>query len=98
MQKRVVAGLPSVADEGTGDNATGAHDIVVSGKHVTGLIGRRQPGAARVALGPASDLFGWVVKIDPWKGTVKPFADVAAVRGRQQPGRLGESSTRTPTA
>ena len=43
-QKRVVTGLPSFGDQGTGDNALGASDIVSNGKHVTGLIGGgRQP-------------------------------------------------------
>jgi hypothetical protein len=74
-QKRVVSGLPSEADQTTGDNAVGVSDIVVNGKHVTGLIG---------AGGP-SPLFGKVVKINPFKGSVSVFADISGYEAANNP-------------
>ncbi|MEA2209748.1 MAG: hypothetical protein QOF54_2225, partial [Solirubrobacteraceae bacterium] len=91
-QKRVVTGLPSVADQGSpdgtgaGQSAVGPSDVVVNGDHVTGLIG----GAAadpetRTLYGPAAALSGSIVKIDPWKGTVWPFADLLAYEAANNP-------------
>jgi hypothetical protein len=92
-QKRVVTGLPSFGDQGTGDNAAGPSDIVVNGKHVTGLIGGGGGTAERdtlvAAAGPAAGLFDWMVKIDPWKGTVWPFADFAAYETANDPDKTG---------
>ena len=76
------------ATQGTGDNAIGPSDIVADGKHVTGLIGGGgNARRARRRSAAAGALFDWMVKIDPWKGKVWPFADFVAVRGRQQPGQ-----------
>jgi hypothetical protein len=81
-QKRVVTGLPSFGDQGTGDNAVGATDIIVNGKHVEGLIGGGGGSVERAALvaaaGPAAGLSDWMVKIDPWSGKLTPFADFAS--------------------
>jgi hypothetical protein len=84
-QKRVVTGLPSFADQGTGDNAVGPADIVADGKHVTGVIGGGGTPEDRAALGPAGALFDWMVKIDPWKGSVWPFADFLAYEAANNP-------------
>jgi hypothetical protein len=88
VQKRVVEGLPSIADEGTGDAATGAHDIIVSGNHVTGLIGSGGNPEQRGSV-PEAALFGWVVKVNPWKGTVTPFADVLQYEADHDPDGTG---------
>jgi hypothetical protein len=89
LQKRVVTGLPSFGDEGTGDNAIGASDIVVNGSHVTGLIGGGGGADERAALvataGPAANWFDRMVKIDPWSGKLKPFADFAAYETANNP-------------
>ncbi|HET6171634.1 MAG TPA: ScyD/ScyE family protein [Gaiellales bacterium] len=89
VQKRVVTGLPSFGDEGTGDAAIGASDIVVNGSHVTGLVGggggRDERAALVAAAGPAAGLFDTMLKIDPWKGTVKVFADFAAYETDNNP-------------
>jgi len=88
-QKRVVTGLPSFGDEGTGDNAIGASDIIVNGSHVTGLLGGGGGAKERAALvataGPAADWFDRMVKIDPWSGKLKPFADFAAYETANNP-------------
>lgn len=84
-QKRVVTGLPSFADQGTGDNAIGAADVVSNGKKVAGLIGGGGTPDDRAALGPAGALFDTLVKIDPWKGKVWPFVDFAAYEASANP-------------
>ena len=83
-QKRVVSGLPSVADQGTGANATGVDDITVNGSHVTGLISSGGNPEQRAAV-PGAELTGHVVKIDPWKGTVWPFADLVQYEADNNP-------------
>lgn len=87
-QKRVVTGLPSVADKGTGDNATGAHDIVVNGKKVTGLIGSGGTPEQRAEI-PSAALAGHIVKIDPWTGKVWPFADLVQYEADNDPDGTG---------
>ena len=83
-QKRVVTGLPSVADKGTGDNATGAHDVIVNGKKVTGLIGSGGNPGQRASI-PDAALTGHIVKIDPWSGKVWPFADLVQYEADNNP-------------
>jgi hypothetical protein len=84
-QKRVVTGLPSFGDQGTGDNAIGATDVIVNGKHVTGLLGGGGGTAERAALGPNAALFDTMVKIDPWTGKVWPFVDFSAYETAKNP-------------
>ena len=75
-----------MGDEGTGDNATGPADVIVNGKHVTGVIGSGgNAGAARSASATAGALLGWVVKLDPWKHTATPFADVLQYEADHNP-------------
>jgi hypothetical protein len=88
VQKRVVTGLPSFGDQTTGDNALGASDIIVNDKHVTALIGagaNPTDRAAVAAVDPAGALFGWMVKVDPWKGKVSPFLDLLAYEAANNP-------------
>lgn len=88
VQKRVVTGLPSFADQTTGDSALGASDIIANGSHVTALIGVGGNPAARTAAAaadPSGALFGWMVKVDPWKGTVKPFVDLLQYEATANP-------------
>ncbi len=89
VQKRVVTGLPSFGDQGTGDNAVGPSDIVAEGKHVEGTIGGGGGAAERAALvasaGPAAGFFDWMVKIDPWKGKAWPFVDFASYETANNP-------------
>ena len=88
-QKRVVTGLPSFGDQGTGDSASAPRDIIVNGHHVVGLIGGGGGADERAQLGrrsiPRPGCSARCVKVDPWSGKVTPFADFAAVRDRQQP-------------
>jgi sugar lactone lactonase YvrE len=84
-QKRVVSGLPSTATQGTGEGAEGAVDIVVNGKKVTGLIGSGHTPDSRAAFGSGGALFGHVVKVDPWNGAVRPFADISQYEADHNP-------------
>ena len=87
------------ATQGTGDDAEGAADIVVERQEASpaSSAAAAHAGCSARRSAAAGALFGWVVKIDPWKGSVWPFADIVAVRGRQQPGRRRDR-LRTPTA
>ena len=79
-------GAAVVRRQATGDSAIGAsrhhrRRAVTS----VGLIGGGGgPTIARSSWRshPAAGLFGHIVKIDPWNGKVRPFADFAAVRRR----------------
>jgi hypothetical protein len=86
---RVVTGLPSFGDQGTGDNAVGPSDIIVTGSHLKGLIGGSGGTADRTALvqaaGPAAGLFDMMLKIDPWSGKFWPFADFSAYETANNP-------------
>jgi hypothetical protein len=87
-QKRVVTGLPSLGDEGTGDNALGASDILPVGKRIVGLIGaggNPDDRAKLAAADPAANLFGWAVKVNPWNGSVWPFADFVQYEADNNP-------------
>jgi hypothetical protein len=84
-QKRVVSGLPSFGDSPSGDNAVGASDITVNGSHVTGLIGGGGNPEAVAQIGSDAALFGNVVKIDPWKGALWPFADLITYEAANNP-------------
>jgi hypothetical protein len=91
-QKRVVTGLPSVADAadpmtglGAGAGAVGPSDIIVNGDHVTGLIGGGANPANRDSYGPAGAISANIVKIDPWTGAVWPFADLLAYEAAKNP-------------
>jgi hypothetical protein len=84
-QRRVVSGLPSVGDQGTGDNAVGASDILADQYHPVGLIGGGGSPEARGALGKASALSGWMVKFNPRSGRVYPFADLLQYEGDNNP-------------
>jgi hypothetical protein len=89
VQKRVVTGLPSLGDQGTGDNAVGASDVLVNGKHVEGMIGGGGGVDERAALakaaGPSVLLSDTMFKIDPWTGKLTPFADFAAYETANNP-------------
>jgi len=84
-QKRVVTGLPSIATQGTGDDAEGPVDVVANGKRITGLIGGGHTPDIRASFGPGGALFGWAVKINPWKGSVWPFADISQYEADANP-------------
>jgi hypothetical protein len=90
-QKRVVTGLPSLADKGAADGtgagagAVGPSDIIVNGNHVTGLIGGGANPANRASYGPGGAISANIVKIDPWKGTVWPFADLLSYEVANNP-------------
>ena len=85
VQKRVVTGLPSLADENTGDHALGPAHIVVTAKHATGIIGGGSHPEMRAKTGPAGALLGWMIKFDPWSGKVSPFVDLEQYEADNNP-------------
>ena len=87
-QERVVTGLPSLGDQATGGSALGASDILADGHHVVGLIGAGGNPTDRAqleAVDPAAGLFGHIVKVNPWNGTVWPFADFVQYEATNNP-------------
>jgi hypothetical protein len=84
-QRRVVTGLPSVADQTTGDNAIGASDILADQSRPIGLIGGAGGPADRAALGDAAALSGWMVKVNPRSGKVTPIADLMQYESDKNP-------------
>jgi hypothetical protein len=77
-QRRLVAGLPSAAEQGTGGFAFGPHGIFVKGKHKV-LLAIGGPGGENrdqlAAQSPVADLFGRVARIARDGGIVRP-ADI----------------------
>jgi hypothetical protein len=86
-QRRLVEGLASFADEGTGANANGPHGIYVKGKNhvlVTNggpAIGNRD---ALAAVNPVADLFGRLLRIQR-DGSIERLADIWAFERDNNP-------------
>jgi hypothetical protein len=91
VQKRVVTGLPSFGDQGTGDSAIGPSDVIIAGSHLKATIGGGGGAVERADLvktqgaDPAALLFDTMLKIDPWSGKFKVFADLAAYETANNP-------------
>jgi hypothetical protein len=65
-QRRLVEGLASLANEGTGAEATGPHGIYVKGEHRVLITNGGPTNANRdelAAVNPVAALFGWVLRI-----------------------------------
>ena len=77
-QSRLVDGLASIGDQGTGANAIGPHGIYVT-KHNKVLLTNGGPTEANrdelAAQNPVADLFGRVLRIDR-DGDIDPLADI----------------------
>jgi hypothetical protein len=85
VQRRVVTGLPSLADQGTGDNAVGTSDILADQSRPIGLIGGGGNPTDRSAVGDAGALAGWMVKINPRSGKLTPIADLLQYEADKNP-------------
>jgi hypothetical protein len=86
-QHRLVEGLASLADQGTGANALGPHGIFVRGKNRVLVTNGGPDGADRTALAaqsPVADLFGRVLRIDR-HGDVERLVDVWAFERDNNP-------------
>jgi hypothetical protein len=94
-QRRIVSGLPSLADPGMTE-VLGPHDIVFSRGKAFVSIGLGSDPANRPLLGPGGALTGQIVRLKP-SGRVTPFADLAAFEAANdpdqgQPGTLPDSN------
>ena len=77
-QRRVLAGLPSLAPQPAGDDAIGPSDISLrwwGGAYLT--VGLGQPPLARGELGELGPAFGLLYKISS-SGDLRAVADIAA--------------------
>jgi hypothetical protein len=84
-QRRIAKGLPSIAGQGTGADATGPHDVDLG--RFGGLwfpVGLGADPAARPELGPLGLRFGKLYFLSPW-GRVHPAADVSGYEATNNP-------------
>lgn len=85
-QRRIATGLPSLAGQGTGGDATGPHDFALGrfggGWFTVGLAGN--PEELRPQLGPLGPRFGKLYFLSPG-ARVQPAADVAAYEAEANP-------------
>jgi hypothetical protein len=96
VQQRIVEGLPSIAQAGTGTRATGPHDIAMLGvgaAYVT--IGLEADPAVR-NLFPEFAGFGRVVKITP-EGDWRFVADISAYEAAHNPDGRVEDADQDPS-
>ena len=87
QQRRVVSGLPSFGDQGTGDNAVGPSDVLADQYHPVGLIGGGGDVADRASLGKPGGADRLDGQVQPALGTGLPVRRPDAVRDHRQPGR-----------
>lgn len=80
--ERVVDGLASVAGEG-GMQATGPHDVGLSGDNLYVLIGLGGDPATRVDVNAGAQQFGYLMAVDG--NQVHPVADVAGYETKANP-------------
>jgi hypothetical protein len=88
-QERVITGLPSLGDEGTGDAATGAHAVAFDSAGDMYLItGFGADPALRDPAGPfgADGMnFAHLMTADPVAGTFAPWVDLGAYEAIENP-------------
>ena len=91
-QSRIIAGLPSIAGEGTGEQAAGPSDVAAEGDAVTVLIGLGADPAARTAPGmpTLAKRMGTLVQTTTHGGSPHN-------RGRARPSRARRTRCRRPT-
>jgi DNA-binding beta-propeller fold protein YncE len=91
-QRKLVQGLASFADQGTGANAIGPHGIDVEGRDRVLVTNGGPAGASRETLAaqnPVADLFGRVLRIHR-HGDIERLVDVWAFERDNNPdGQLG---------
>ncbi len=95
-QYRVVKGLPSLADEGTGENAIGPSDVLINGRHFTVAIGLgtdpnfrpTSPGKAKKLATVSTGKFG--------REGLNVVADIARFENRVNP--AGDEKDTNPVA
>jgi hypothetical protein len=84
-QRRIVRGLPSLAAQGTGAEAMGAHDVAFTGNRLHVLVGLGANPAARAELGSAGRRFGRLYAVRG--GRAVSVADLAGYEARTNPDR-----------
>jgi hypothetical protein len=90
-QARVLEGLPSIADEGTGESALGPHDVALRNSRVFVAIGLGADPAER----PEGSLFGTLIRAeigDGATGAYEVVADIAGFEGAQNPEGVPDSN------
>ncbi|MGH3881466.1 MAG: ScyD/ScyE family protein [Actinophytocola sp.] len=90
---RVVKGLPSIGDQGTGANAIGPSDVSFRGRDLYFTVGLGADPALRASLPRlAKQASGWLLR-DKKHGSLRQVADIAGFEARANPdGGLPDSN------
>jgi hypothetical protein len=83
-QKVVVAGLPSLAEQGTGANAVGPQDISFQGSTAYFTVGLGADPNVRGKLGPDGPKLAWLYRMRQGRAA-KPFVDLGAFEAANNP-------------
>jgi hypothetical protein len=96
-QHRIVTGLPSLGDEGTGANAVGLDNTTLTPSGIVGIIGLGASPATRATFGKPGKLLATVVGLRPGKPAWR-IADLAAYEEAHNPdaGDPGSSKDTDP--
>jgi hypothetical protein len=84
-QSRIITGLPSAANVGTGEQATGPSDVRGSRHRVTVLIGLGADPAVRTTLPGVGRHMGTLIETTKHNGRYRTIADLAAWEARYNP-------------
>ena len=84
-QSRIITGLPSLADQGTGGSATGPSDVAAVGRGVAVLIGLGGTPEVRSELPRAGRRMGTLIQTTSSHRSFRTVADLAAWEGANNP-------------
>jgi hypothetical protein len=82
-QHRIISGLPSIGDQGTGANAVGLAHVTITPHGLVGALGLGGDVAKLTAFGSKGRLSGWVAHLAP--GGVHRIADLVAYEQKHNP-------------
>ena len=83
-QRRIITGLPSLADQGTGENAVGLDNTTLTPQGLVGIIGLGGAPSLRATFGKRGALLASVVGLRPGKPAWR-IADLAAYEEAHNP-------------
>lgn len=84
-QSRIITGLPSLADQGTGGSATGPSDVAAVGHSVAVLIGLGGTPEVRAQLPAAGRRMGTLIQTTSSHRSFRTVADLAAWEAENNP-------------
>ena len=85
QQSRIISGLPSIADQGNGGQASGPSDVHAVGRHISVLIGLGGTPDLRATLPPPGEKMGTLIQTTRDYNTFRTVADLAAFEAKRNP-------------